>query len=151
MLHSVNGDSVPAARLEAAAGGGVVHSLVTPQVMGRLRSLSSSEALRGAADAYLAECFQRKTPPRASELAANLTVSAHHLSRTFQKLVGTPLSLYLMHGRIAHAKYLLRTSQLSMNEVACAAGFGTRVTFFRAFRRATGVTPSDFRGIRNIK
>jgi transcriptional regulator GlxA family with amidase domain len=120
--------------------------------MGRLRSLSNAVALRQAADAYLAACFARQTPPRVSELAATLEVSAHHLSSTFQKLVGAPLSPYLKAGQIAHAKHLLRATERPMNEIAYAAGFGTRMTFFRAFRRATGgLTPAQYRAGANIK
>ena len=119
--------------------------------MGRLRSLSTSAALRQAADAYLATCFARPTPPRASELAATLEVSAHHLSRVFRTIVGVPLFRYLKDAQLAHAKQLLRTTARPMNDIAYAAGFGTRTTFFRAFRRATGVTPTQYREIANIK
>ncbi|HKS21833.1 MAG TPA: helix-turn-helix transcriptional regulator [Thermoanaerobaculia bacterium] len=120
-------------------------------MMGRLRSLVSAAALRHAADAYLAACFARETPPRASELAGNLEVSAHHLSRTFRERIGMPLSRYLKNGQLAYAKHLLRTTGRSMNEIAYAAGFGTRITFFRAFRQATGVTPTQYREMKNIK
>jgi AraC-like DNA-binding protein len=132
--------------------GGCIRSAITPQVMAPLRSLADAAALRRAADAYLAGCFTRQTPPRASELAANLGLSAHHLSRTFRALVGRKLSEYLKDAQIAHAKQLLRSTALPMNEIAYAAGFGTRTTFFRAFRRATGgLTPAQYRETSNIK
>jgi len=119
--------------------------------MGRLRSISEPGALRQAADDYLAACFEHQTPPRASELAANLDVSTHHLSRTFRRLVGTPLSIYLKKAQIAHAKHLLRTTERSINDIAYDAGFGTRITFFRAFRRSTGFTPNQYREASNVK
>jgi AraC-like DNA-binding protein len=75
----------------------------------------------------------------------------HHLSRIFRALVDTPLSVYLKAGQIAHAKQLLRRTRLSVNEIAYAAGFGTRNTFFRAFRRATGLSPTQYRKRTNIK
>jgi AraC-like DNA-binding protein len=71
--------------------------------------------------------------------------SAHHFSRIFRQSVGTSVSVYLKNGQIAHAKYLLITTERTMNDVAYSAGFGTRTSFFRAFRRVTGVTPMQYR------
>jgi AraC-like DNA-binding protein len=106
---------------------------------------SDGAALRAVTDRYLAACFQRQTPPRASELAAALGVSAHRLTRAFQQLLQTTPSAYLKRAQLALAKLLLRTTAFSMNEVAYAAAFGTRMSFFRAFRRATGMTPAQYR------
>jgi transcriptional regulator GlxA family with amidase domain len=106
---------------------------------------SDAAALRSAADSYLAVCFDQETPPRAGELAANLAVAAHQLTRTFQQLLRTSPSTYLKNGQVAHAKFLLSVTELSMNEIAYAAAFGTRMSFFRAFRRATGITPAQYR------
>src|SRR6266852_4826985 len=96
-------------------------------------------ALRSAANSYLTVCFHQETPPRAGELAANLTIAAHQLTRTFQQLLRTTPSVYLKNGQVAHAKLLLSTTEMSMNEIAYASAFGTRMSFFRTFRRATGI------------
>ena len=109
------------------------------------RFLSDSSALRAAADHYLSTCFRQQTPPRASELAAELGIAAHRLTRLFQQLLQVTPSEYLKAAQLLHAKQLLRTTPLSINEVAYAAAFGTRMSFFRAFRRAMGMTPAQYR------
>jgi transcriptional regulator GlxA family with amidase domain len=43
------------------------------------------------------------------------------------------------------AQQLLDSTTLSTTEIAYCAGFGTRRTFFRVFRRITGMTPAQFR------
>jgi transcriptional regulator GlxA family with amidase domain len=113
--------------------------------MARFRAPEEIDALRASADRYLAHCFRQETPPRASELAASLDVSCHQLTRMFQQFLRTTPAAYLKNGQLEHAKALLRTSDLSMNQVAYGAAFGTRMTFFRAFRRATGMTPAQYR------
>ena len=67
------------------------------------------------------------------------------LSRAFVRAAGVPPSLYLKAQCLARAQELLRTTALSLNDIACRSGFGTPVTFFRAFRRATGETPAMYR------
>jgi transcriptional regulator GlxA family with amidase domain len=102
-------------------------------------------ALRDATDRYLEACFEKETPPHASELAAILNILPHQLTRLFRREIGITPSAYLKSGQIRRAQDLLRTTELSMNSVGYASGFGTRMSFFRAFRRATGVTPADYR------
>jgi AraC-like DNA-binding protein len=113
--------------------------------MARFRAPEEVDALRTSADRYLASCFRQETPPRASELAANLGLSCHQLVREFQQSLRTTPSAYLKSRQLAHAKALLRTTGLSLNQVAYGSAFGTRMSFFRAFRRATGMTPAQYR------
>jgi transcriptional regulator GlxA family with amidase domain len=98
-----------------------------------------------AADAYLADCFARHTPPHVSELASRLCVSPTSLSRNFAADVGAGVSGFLKAAQLARAQALLETTDLSIAVVASSAAFGTRVTFFRAFKRATGLTPEQHR------
>jgi AraC-like DNA-binding protein len=107
--------------------------------------LPDGQALRTVADCYLAFCFQQETPPRASELAALFDLPAHQLTRAFREVLQTTPSAYLKNAQLALAKLLLKTTALSMNEVAYGAAFGTRMSFFRAFRRATGMSPAQYR------
>ena len=62
------------------------------------------------------------------------------------KLVGESASAYLNRGRIEKAKELLRTTNLSLEAIAYAAAFSNSTTFFRSFRRITGMTPQQYRG-----
>jgi transcriptional regulator GlxA family with amidase domain len=46
---------------------------------------------------------------------------------------------------VRRAQRLLRTTGLATNQIAYACGFGTRRTFFRAYRRMTGDSPITYR------
>jgi transcriptional regulator GlxA family with amidase domain len=103
------------------------------------------DALTGAADAYLDSCFRKETPPHAGELAALWGIAPHQLTHLFRRLLRRTPSAYLKERQIVRAQHLLRTGSLPMNVIAYGSGFGTRVTFYRAFRRATGITPARYR------
>lgn len=101
--------------------------------------------LRQAVDDYLRRCFASEATPRVSELATMLGVPREKLSREFAAMHGVSLSAYLKRRQLAHAERLLLTSKLSTTRIGYLAGFGTRRTFFRAFRRDTGMSPSQYR------
>ena len=101
--------------------------------------------LRTAVEEYLDRCFSTEEPPRVSELAAMLGVSRERLSRDFASCYGLSLSAYLKQRQIGHAKRLLSQSELSTTRIAYLCGFGTRRTFYRAFRRSTTLTPDAYR------
>lgn len=84
-------------------------------------------------------------PPRVSELAEVLGVSRETLSRDFAAVYGTPLSAYLKQRQAGYAKRLLAQTELSTTRIAYLCGFGTRRTFYRAFKRATGLSPDQYR------
>ena len=111
----------------------------------------AAAALRKIADLYLRSCFGAETPPHVGEMAHQLGLQPHELAKLFRSLLGSTPSDYLKSGQIAHAQKLLGSTSLSLNAVGYACGFGTRATFFRAFRRLTGMTPAVYRSSRNSK
>ena len=94
---------------------------------------------------YVMECMRREDTPRASELAAQFGVTASHLSRIFRARYGVALSDYMKALQVRRAQRLLRTTQMDTTRIAYACGFGTRRTFFRAYRRMTGDSPVTYR------
>jgi AraC-like DNA-binding protein len=107
--------------------------------------LTGRGRLREAADCYLAECFARQTVPHVNEFARQIHVPQRSLGRWFVAETGTRIGRYFKDAQIERAKELLATTDLPVSTIADAAAFGTRMTFFRAFKRATGLTPDDFR------
>jgi AraC-like DNA-binding protein len=79
-----------------------------------------------------------------TELAAAEDVSVGTLKRRFAR-EGRRYSEMLAEERRARALVLLRSSELSMRDVAKHLGYSTASAFSRAFRRWTGQTPGDFR------
>ena len=98
-----------------------------------------------AADAYVAACRVRETTLRASEFAQIMERSPVQLAREFQASVGIHVTDYFNACRIARARELLRTTDRTTAQIAAATGFGTPRTFYRAFRRLTGRSPTDYR------
>ncbi|HVR41703.1 MAG TPA: helix-turn-helix domain-containing protein [Thermoanaerobaculia bacterium] len=83
--------------------------------------------------------------PRATELAQRHDLTPVQLERVFRTHVGAKIGEYLKERQIDVAKTLLETTTLSTAVIAIHAGFGTPRSFFRAFRRTTGITPGDYR------
>jgi AraC-like DNA-binding protein len=74
-------------------------------------------------------------------------MSSSHFSRMFRKVMGMSYQDYLNSRRITKAKKLLRTSPLSITEIAEYLGFADTTGFGRIFKKLTGHTPSAYRGL----
>lgn len=79
------------------------------------------------------------------QLAAVGQVHPVHLARAFRQYFGCSPGEYLRRCRIDRLRELLRHTELPLSEVALEAGFGDQSQMTTAFRRATGVTPREFR------
>ena len=102
-------------------------------------------SLRHSVDAYLRRCFEAEETPRVSELAGLLGMSRERLSREFANAYGVALSAYLKRRQIRLAQRLLSASSHSTTRIGYLCGYGTRRTFYRAFRRDTGLSPDQYR------
>lgn len=80
-----------------------------------------------------------------AELAERSSVSAEHLSRQFKKEVGQTLSAYITTLRTQKAADLLKTSALSIAEIAMYVGYSDNNYFVKVFKKQYGVTPSTYR------
>lgn len=93
---------------------------------------------------YLRSCRADQCAPRVSELARKLGISRGTLIHAFKELQGTTPAKYFREQEIVRAKELLRRGW-SIERVAREAGYGTKRSFFRSFRAATGTTPDTYR------
>lgn len=80
-----------------------------------------------------------------SEIAAVLNLSQYYFCRLFKQSTGVAPHQYLTQCRIARAKQLLLTTQLTITEIAFAVGLSNHSSFTRLFRQYVGVTPKKFR------
>lgn len=83
--------------------------------------------------------------PGMSELATLCGISPRHLHRQFIALTGKTISAYIETYRIEQAKLQLADTTVPMKQVAEQAGFSHGNSFARAFRRATGLSPREYR------
>jgi AraC-like DNA-binding protein len=97
------------------------------------------------AERYIADCHAGSACMRASELALRMNVTPARLAREFHATVGIRVKDYLIARQVERAQELLRTTARNTAQIAAAAGFGTTRSFFRAFRRSTGMSPTEYR------
>jgi AraC family transcriptional regulator len=81
----------------------------------------------------------------AQDLSDLVNLSASHLSRAFKASVGVPPRRFIISSRIRRSQVLLRTSQLSLAEIALDCGFCDQSSLCRHFRRLVGQTPYRWR------
>jgi AraC-like DNA-binding protein len=103
------------------------------------------QRLELAVEHYLQACYEKKTAVRVDECAAELNYSRPYLSRLALDVLGRPIGDYLRQKQLAYAARLLRGTPLTNEEIAVCAGFGTKWTFYRAFRKAHRKTPNQYR------
>jgi len=78
-------------------------------------------------------------------LSRRLGIHRVYFCRLFKQEVGVSFYRYVQRRRIETAKELLAGTTSRMYDVAREAGFRSYDQFSVAFKRATGITPSDFR------
>lgn len=79
------------------------------------------------------------------DLAAEACLSAFHFARLFRQAAGLTPHRYVTERRIAVAKEKLGLGRMSLTEIALETGFGSPANFSRAFRRATGCSPGQYK------
>lgn len=80
-------------------------------------------------------------------LAASMGITPSHLSREFAQDTGISPIAYLTQVRIGHARHLLRSTNLSINEIATQCGYSQCNYFCKVFREKTGQTPLNYRNL----
>jgi len=85
-------------------------------------------------------------PIKLRELAALAGISARHFERAFRQSTGSSPHAYVMDRRLHRARDLLiNRLELPIEQIALRLGFSSSSHFSSAFRRHTGLTPTDFR------
>ncbi|WP_373212762.1 helix-turn-helix domain-containing protein [Ruminococcus sp. 5_1_39BFAA] len=92
---------------------------------------------------YLSEHYAEDIKMQA--LSETLFVSREHLSREFKKYMSMSPKDYLNKLRIYHAERLLRTTDLSIGEIAEKIGYASESCFFRAFKNENNIAPGQYR------
>lgn len=86
-----------------------------------------------------------------TDIAKNNGISSSYLSRLFHRGAGVSFKQYQLNLRIEHAKRLLEERNKSVLDVCYESGFHTLSQFNRMFKKATGVSPSHWRKIKQKK
>ena len=81
------------------------------------------------------------------EIAKEVGWTATYLSSSFKKNTGKSVVDYLTYIRVQHAKELLLDTERSIGEVADIVGFHDAKYFATRFKKITGVSPNEYRGL----
>lgn len=79
------------------------------------------------------------------ELAALVSLSRFHFVTAFRLATGQTPHAWLTALRIGQARQLLTHPEFAVTDVALAVGYQTPSAFAASFRKAVGMTPSEFR------
>lgn len=79
------------------------------------------------------------------DVADEVFLSQNYLSELFKKELGEGFYDFLSKYRIKKAKEILITTNLRVYEIAQKVGYNDSITFGRAFKKITGMTPNNFR------
>jgi len=80
-----------------------------------------------------------------ADLAEMLDVPVNHLSQAINQVARLNFFNLIKGYRVQEAKELLANSSASISTIALDAGFNSESTFYKHFKRATGMTPRQYR------
>jgi AraC family transcriptional regulator len=80
-----------------------------------------------------------------ADLANVASLSIFHFTRAFAAAVGVPPHRYVSQRRLESAKAMIAAGRISLGKIAFDCQFSSQSSFCRAFRRATGMTPGEYR------
>jgi AraC-like DNA-binding protein len=103
------------------------------------------ESIFDDATRILASEFSR--PVRIEDLARRTATSPRQLQRVFAEVCGVGFRSYLRRIRMHHAAQLLATTDIPVKEIAQRVGYRDASQFSKAFRRAHGVSPTQFQAL----
>ena len=83
-------------------------------------------------------------------LAELVDLSVYHFAHAFKQSFGAPPHRYHMVRRMDRAKNLLERPALSVTKIGIQIGFRETSSFTRAFRKLTGLTPTEYRRQRDF-
>lgn len=83
-----------------------------------------------------------------NSLCEALKVNRSYLSKAVNCATGKNFTVWINEHRVNEALTLLKrpeSTQQSIDGIAYEAGFNNRTTFYRTFKKFTGISPTDYR------
>jgi AraC-like DNA-binding protein len=89
--------------------------------------------------------------PSVEELATIAGMSVYQLDRRMRRVFGLKTGQWVLKSRIGYASAILIDTDTPVADVAIEAGYVDQSSFSRQFRRSTGLTPSEYRKLRQAR
>jgi transcriptional regulator GlxA family with amidase domain len=134
----------------AAIANALARRLVAPAQRSGGQAQYIEPPAAGRAEASLAPLLDwmrvhLQEPLTVADLARQASMTERTLIRQFFATTGNTPIKWLNAQRVQHARQLLETTSLPVDQVAQAAGLGSAANFRRHFTAAVGVPPSSYR------
>jgi AraC family transcriptional regulator len=121
----------------------ILHRLLCELAAPAAAGAAQDDGILGAAVAYIRQNYaQLLTVEKLSRLVG---MSPSQCSRRFRAQTGYAPYEYVTKVRVAQAQRLLKSTRLSVEEIAEKTGFGSASNFIHAFREKVGISPGQFR------
>lgn len=82
---------------------------------------------------------------KVSDVAAHFGYNEKYLSHLFSTVAGIPLKQFILTNKINAANFMLTDTNKSISEIAHALGFLDSHNFSRAYKKISGLSPSEYR------
>jgi len=82
---------------------------------------------------------------RVLDIAEHFGYNKKYLSHMFGTIAGIPLKQFILHYKMEEANYLLTDTNQTINEIAMLLGFTDSHNFMKAYKKITGLTPTEYR------
>lgn len=92
-------------------------------------------------------CQPRLTLNQLSDLCG---LSTRDISRSINLVAGVSFNDYINQHRIEQIKRAINDENINFTDLAFVAGFSSKATFNQSFKKATGMTPSEFRSVKLV-
>lgn len=92
---------------------------------------------------YLEEHYREKIS--LEELSGRFFINKYYLTKAFRDQFGQSVTAYLLGLRITQAKRELRFGHEKLETIGLSCGLGALSYFSRTFKRAEGISPSEYR------
>ena len=143
--HAVPGEAarVKAGALLAAAIAQISHEAGLTQQLQDIAQIGADAMRRAQRARELLE--EPRTPAfTVAEVAAKVGWTADHLGKMCRQIYSVSPHRIQMQSRMRRARELLRYSQMSVAQIAGQCGFKDASHFMTAFKKETGMTPTQF-------
>lgn len=95
---------------------------------------------------FINENFDK--PISLESIAEKANLSLYHFTRIFARDTGLTPHQYLINTRISAAKFLLKTTETPVKDIAFSTGFNSESSFCSTFKKWENMTPSQYRNTR---
>ncbi len=83
-------------------------------------------------------------PPSLQDLANQIGLNIKKLKEGFKQIYGDTVYGFLLDYKMEHARRLLESNQMNVNEVGLKVGYSTASHFIAAFKKKFGITPKKY-------